>query len=173
MTTKSAKVESQKAAFKPDYNALMGFVVAAFGLVYLIMTFNLKRSSIGDPLAPLYFPIGLGGMLVIFGIIQILRSDIKKSIESIKQMKNASEHDSKINKMIAFTCAAGVGYAMVFEHLGFVLSTLGFMFAMLTLTDRKAYTKNLIVAVVFSVSIYLLFTNALGIPLPKMPIVGF
>ena len=173
MTTKSAKVESQKAAFKPDYNALMGFVVAAFGLVYLIMTFNLKRSAIGDPMAPLYFPLGLGSMLVIFGIIQILRSDIKKSIESIKQMQSASEHDRKINRMIAFTCVAGVVYAMVFEHLGFVLSTLGFMMAMLTLTDRKAYVKNFIVASVFSVSIYLLFTNALGIPLPEMPIVGF
>ncbi len=70
MITKSAKVESQKASFKPDYNALMGFVVAAFGLVYLIMTFNLKRSAIGDPMAPLYFPLGLGSMLVVFGIIQ-------------------------------------------------------------------------------------------------------
>lgn len=173
MTTKSAKVESQKASSQPDYNALMGLVVAAFGLVYLIMTFNLKRSAIGDPLAPLYFPLGLGSMLVVFGIIQVFRSDIKKSIETIKQMKNVSEHDKKINRMILSTCIAGVAYAAVFEHLGFVLSTLGFMFAMLTLTDRKAYRKNLIVAVVFSVSIYLLFTNALGIPLPEMPIVGF
>lgn len=173
MITKSAKVESQKASFKPDYNALMGFVVAAFGLVYLIMTFNLKRSAIGDPMAPLYFPLGLGSMLVVFGIIQFFRSDIKKSIESIKQMKNANTHDKKINQMIAFTCVAGVVYALIFEHLGFVLSTLFFMFSMLTLTDRKSYKKNMLVAVVFSVSIYLLFTNALGIPLPEMPIVGF
>ncbi|WP_430883515.1 tripartite tricarboxylate transporter TctB family protein [Fusibacter sp. JL216-2] len=173
MTTKSAKVESQKASFKPDYNALMGFVVAAFGLVYLIMTFNLKRSAIGDPLAPLYFPIGLGSMLVIFGIVQVIRSDIKKSIESIKQLKNASDQDKQINHMIAYTCVAGVVYALVFEHLGFVLSTLGFMLAMLMLTDRKAVVKNIIIAVLFSVGIYLLFTNALGIPLPKMPYVGF
>ncbi len=173
MTTKSAKVESQKTSFKPDYNALMGFVVAAFGLVYLIMTFNLKRSAIGDPMAPLYFPLGLGFMLLAFGVIQIFRSDIKMSIESIKQMKNASDHDKKISRMISATCVSGIIYALIFEHAGFVLSTLLFMFSMLTLTSRKDYKQNAIISVIFSLGIYLLFTRALGIPLPKMPFIGF
>ena len=163
---------TKKQSFKPDYNALMGLVVAAFGLVYLIMTLTMKRSALGDPMAPLYFPLGLGIMLVIFGVIQVLRSDIKKSIESLQKLKNMNTQDRKINGMIAYTCVSGVVYALIFEHAGFVISTLAFMFSMLMLTNKEKIKQNVIVSVVFSVSIYLLFTQALGIPLPKMPFVG-
>jgi len=123
-------------------------------------------------MAPLYFPLGLGIMLVIFGVIQVLRSDIKKSIESLQKLKNMNTQDRKINGMIAYTCVSGVVYALIFEHAGFVISTLAFMFSMLMLTNKEKIKQNVIVSVVFSVSIYLLFTQALGIPLPKMPFVG-
>jgi len=164
---------TKKQTFKPDYNALMGFVVAAFGLVYLIMTSMMKRSALGDPLAPLYFPIALGSLLVVFGVIQVMRSDIKKSIESLKNLKHMNVQDQKINGMIGYTCVSGIVYALIFEHAGFVISTLLFMLSMLSLTNKKQHKTNVIVSVVFSLGIYLLFTRALGIPLPKMPFVGF
>jgi putative tricarboxylic transport membrane protein len=163
---------TKKQTFKPDYNALMGFVVAAFGLVYLIMTLTMKRSAIGNPMAPLYFPLGLGIMLVVFGVIQILRRDIKKSIESLKHLKEMNESDKKISGMIAYTCVSGVLYGLLFEHLGFVISTYLFMTAMLSLTNKKKHVQNVIVSLCFSVGIYLIFTRALGIPLPKMPFIG-
>ncbi|GKT37943.1 Protein of unknown function DUF1468 like protein [Aduncisulcus paluster] len=124
-------------------------------------------------MAPLYFPLGLGIMLVVFGVIQILRSDIKKSIESLKMIKDMGEGDKKVNGMIGYTCVAGIVYALIFEHAGFVISTYFFMTAMLTLTNKKKHGQNALVAVLFSVGIYLIFTRALGIPLPKMPFVGF
>lgn len=151
----------------------MGFVVAAFGLVYLIMTLMMKRSAIGNPMAPLYFPLGLGIMLVVFGVIQVLRSDIKKSIESLRHLKAMDEQDKKISGMIAYTCVSGVVYALIFEHAGFVVSTYLFMTAMLSLTNKKKHVQNAVVSVLFSVGIYLVFTRALGIPLPKMPFTGF
>ena len=83
------------------------------------------------------------------------------------------ETDKKISGMIAYTCVSGVIYALLFEHAGFVISTYLFMMAMLSLTNKKKNVQNAIVAVVFSVGIYLIFTRALGIPLPKMPFVGF
>lgn len=165
-------VSTQKQTVKPDYNALTGLIVVTIGAIYLLMTALTQRSSMGDPMAPLYFPLGLGSVLVILGVAQILRSDIQKSIESVKNIRNMGAKDKKITKMIAFTSLSGVVYALVFEHVGFVIATTVFMLSMLWLTNPKEWFRNSMIAIGFSICIYVLFTRALGIPLPQMPYVG-
>lgn len=154
---------------KLDFDALVGIVVALFGLIYILAAYNLPRSTIGKPLAPSYFPFLLGGLLVALGSLLYLRSDMSKTKEALKELKKMSEKEKANSKLISLTCAFCVIYAVIFEHLGFVISTFIFLSAMLYLTNKKEILKNSIVCICFSIGVYILFSRFLGIILPPIP----
>ncbi len=50
-----------------NLSALSGIVSIILGIVYIIQTLALPRASIGSPMSPLYFPLGLGVSMVVLG----------------------------------------------------------------------------------------------------------
>ncbi len=154
---------------KLNFDALVGIVVALGGLIYILAAYLLPRSTVGKPLSPSYFPFLLGGILVALGILLFLQSDMSKSMQSLKDLKNMSEKDKANSKLITITCVACIVYGVIFNTLGFVISTFIFIEFMLYLTNKKEMLKNTIVSLCFSIVIYILFSRFLGIILPPMP----
>jgi putative tricarboxylic transport membrane protein len=154
---------------KNEFNALTSIVVIIFGLLYSIMSYTLPRATIGNANDPIYFPLGLGILLVIVGVLLFLKSDRSKLIESLHLTRAKSDKDKEVSFMVIMTCIIAVVYGLTFEHLGFVLSTFIFMMGVLWVTNKGKWLVNTIVASVFSVSIFMLFNYALGIPLPGLP----
>lgn len=158
-----------KSKSKMNFDALVGIVVALGGVIYLIASYNVPRSTIGKPLAPSYFPFLLGGLLTVLGILLFLRSDMEKTKQALKELKNMSEKEKNNSKLIVITCIICILYAVFFNILGFVISTFLFIEAMLYLTNKKEIVKNIIVSMCFSIGVYILFSKFLGIILPPMP----
>lgn len=154
---------------KINFDALTGIVVIAFGLIYTLMSFFLPRATIGNAMDPLYFPLGLGIMLTLIGILLYVKSDKSKIKEALASMANKSDKDKEVSRMVFRTCVSAILYGLLFEHLGFVIATFGFMLSILFITNGKKYVTNILVASIFSVSIFALFNYALGIPLPGLP----
>lgn len=152
---------------KTDFNALTGIATAVFGGICTTASFLLPKATMGNPLAPLYFPATLSILLTLFGIMLFLISDKSIMGESIKSLRNGSELDKKMTKMITVTCILATFYAFIFEHAGFVISTILFLMGILFMTNGKKIVMNLIVSVSFSVGIFILFNHGLGIMLPK------
>lgn len=151
------------------YNGLTGIVVFVFGIIYSILSYFLPRAVIGNSMAPIYFPAGLGFLLIIMGILLYIKSEKSKIKESLLLIFNKSEKDREVGKMVFYTCAAAILYAVIFEKVGFVVATFLFMISILSITNKKKHIVNTIVASVFSFTIYALFNYALGIPLPGLP----
>lgn len=154
---------------KMDFDALVGIIVALGGLIYLLAAYNLPRSTVGKPLSPSYFPFLLGGILVVLGILLFLKSDMSKSKESLKDLKNIGEKEKANSKLIAITCVVCIIYGVIFNTAGFVISTFLFVEFMLYLTNKKEMLKNSIVSLCFSIGVYILFSKFLGIILPPIP----
>lgn len=152
---------------KLDFNAITGLVTIFIGLVYIIMSYLVPRARIGNPLDPIYFPSGLGVLMTLFGIILFIRSEKTHMIDSLKELKNMSDTEKKVMRMIIITCTCGALYALIFEHAGFVISTIFFLLGILFMTNGKKIVTNLVVSVFFSVGIFILFNHGLGITLPK------
>lgn len=153
-----------------------GIGVTGFGLLYAVAAFLMPRASIGNPVAPLIFPLVLGVGLAILGALYTMRESKawKKEVEEngVKKLDPATEQlNAKTNKLIILTSVSGIGYAFLFEHLGYVISTSLFMGIIMFAINGKAKWKlNLGVAIIFSVAVYILFSSLLSIPLPMMPI---
>ncbi|HEX5608370.1 MAG TPA: tripartite tricarboxylate transporter TctB family protein [Candidatus Binatia bacterium] len=67
---------------------------------------------------------------------------------------------------IAFTLAAMIGFALVLERLGFLLTTFFLMILLLRAVESQRWSKVFFVAVLTAIASYAIFGWILGIPLP-------
>lgn len=164
-------MENNKKAANFDF--LTGSISVVLGVIYGFLAYTLKRSPMGNPLAPSMFPLILAACMIIFGIILIFRSDIDSTKRAFQKIKETSTANDKLSqKMIFLTVLASLAYALILEHFGYVISTILFMMAILTITNGKKWVKNSIVALLFSVVVYYIFFYLLGISLPMTPFIN-
>lgn len=143
----------------------MGLFSVILGSSYLVLTYQTPRASIGSPYAPLIFPgmIGLG--LLALGIA-ILCVDRKKA-SSGDVPKKGKEKDPGYWKLVVGTVVLCVAYGFVFERLGYIFSTLLFLFGLLSvINETKRWKQNIIVTFIFTFSLWLVFVKAFQISLP-------
>ncbi len=153
-----------------NWDGLTGLVAVIFGLLYIYSIYTTPRANFGDPLDPLYFPYGIAFLFIFLGIILMIKGRVQPSIEAIKSIINEDGVKKRDRRRVLYTCLISIAYALVFEHLGYVLSTTIFMLAVLFLTNGvKKWKTNLSIALVFSLVIYILFSKLLGISLPPLP----
>jgi putative tricarboxylic transport membrane protein len=151
-------------------NLITGIAAVLIGGVYTWMSILLPHSPFGDPIRHIVFPIIIGvGMLIlgfsltILELIQLHKSGKKLKITLPKTL-------TRYGKEMMFAILASVVYALIFETAGYVLSTILYLGSILFLINGKKGTLvNIIVAVTFSVGVYVLFGYVLGIQLPRLP----
>lgn len=132
--------------------------------LFLVGSFNLPKANLGNPNGPLYFPIGLSCLLLIFSILYLLQElkTLNKENKKITQMLAG-----RTPKLIGFTVLLGVGYAFIFEIIGFLFSTVLFLGALLFVVNGiQKWKVNVIVTVCFSFLSWYAFSVLLGVSLP-------
>jgi putative tricarboxylic transport membrane protein len=151
-------------------NLITGIAAIALGGIYTLMALTLPRASFGDPARHLVFPIIIGFGMVLLGIAQTVLELAKVTAGKAGEKVTLPKTLSRYGKEIFITIVASLGYALIFEHAGYVISTILYLGTILFLINgKKGALVNVIVAVTFSVSVYALFAYALGIQLPSLP----
>ncbi|HZH62177.1 MAG TPA: tripartite tricarboxylate transporter TctB family protein [Metabacillus sp.] len=131
---------------------------------FLIGSFNLPKANLGNPNGPLYFPIGLSILLLIFSVLYLFQElkTLNKENKKIKQMLSG-----RTPKLIGLTVLLGAGYSLIFEQIGFLFSTVLFLGALLFVVNGKQKWKaNIIVTICFSFLSWYAFSVLLGVSLP-------
>lgn len=153
-----------------------GAAITVFGVLYSGYAYMMPRAAIGNPMAPMIFPMILGIGLIVLGGVYFLKEYAawkaqvaRDGVKSVTPEEAALE--KKTNKLILLTCFSGIAYAMLFNGLGYVISTALFIgVIMFGLNGKDKWKLNLAVALIFSIAVYFIFSNLLAIPLPRMPI---
>jgi putative tricarboxylic transport membrane protein len=131
---------------------------------FLIASINLPKANLGNPNGPLYFPIGLSILMMIFSVVYLFQEwrKLDEHNESIKLLL-----EGRTPKLIGLTVLYGAIYALIFEPIGFLFSTVLFLGALLfTVNGRKKVVVNLAVAFGFSFLSWYAFSVLLGVSLP-------
>ncbi|MDK2885129.1 tripartite tricarboxylate transporter TctB family protein [Pseudothermotoga sp.] len=63
---------------KQSSEKILAIVVLSFGVMYIITTLGLPRAPVGNPMSPLYFPIGLGILMSVLGFLMLIRTEGSK-----------------------------------------------------------------------------------------------
>ena len=152
------------------WNFLTGLLAILIGVVYGWQAWRLPRAMFGDPTGHLVYPVILGITMTILGLILMvkeLRAKGPKNPKDSPKFGKLTRH----GREIAMAIGASLVYALIFEPIGYVFSTILYLGAVLFIVNGKARVlRSVLVAVIFSVGVYVLFSVLLGIQLPRMPI---
>lgn len=155
---------------QPNWDALTGLFSIVFGLTYGGYAYNMPQPMFGNPLEAIFMPLAIAAIAIFIGILLILKGGITPSILAIRALLNESQQRKSDRRKIAITCVICFFYALTFEHLGYVVSTTLFMFAMLMVTCGLSYwKKGAIISIVFAGSIFITFNDLLAVNLPPFP----
>ena len=109
-------------------------------------------------LSPYLFPLFISIMLCMLSISLIL-----SSFSGLKEAKR-EKGDRKTFFLFLLECAI---YLIVLKYLGFLISTMLLLCAIVHLLGEKSWWKIILISVVTSLIIYFLFGVYLGVMLPK------
>ena len=151
----------------------LGFGVAAllFSIFYLINAAQIKTRP---KLTPSYasakiMPILLGVLLAILSIFCIVQG-----IRRLKAPDSKEENGKKLDRgdmmAVVFTFAVIIGYILIMPILGFILSTVIYLFLQMLIlapAEKRNYVLFAIVAVVFTAIVFVAFRIGLQQLLPR------
>lgn len=148
-------------------NLVSSIITIAVGLTYMVMALNFPNATVGRPLEPKIFPVILGIAMTILGFALLIDELIKNSKSKDKETIKLSFGNN--GKKIAITVINAIAYALLFNILGYVLSTIIFLeVELLIFGGLKSWKISTIVSVIFSIIAFLIFNTLLGLYLPKL-----
>lgn len=165
-------MSTQKLTFKKCKDLILGIFLLALSVAYIIFARQIKTRP---KMTPSYanaqvLPTLLGILLAIVSVALIFQG-----IRSLKKEDNAiAKKMSKVDlASVVLTFAAMCLYIVILPGIGFILSTVIFLFAQITILAPKE-KRNLplfaIVAVVFTIIAFVAFRIGLSQMLPRGPI---
>lgn len=143
-------------------DVVAGAIVAVAGGILLLDALSFASPSAqADAVGPRFFPVLASGVLVLGGlslVITGLRSNQPSAVSS-------DEPPVPLGRL-AVVIAIFVGFLLIFEPVGFLVSTALYMTAMTTYVRPDRVKSNAIVGVATSLCIYFSFVQLLGVDLP-------
>jgi len=152
-----------------NLSKIAGLLFLLVGLIYTIMSLHLPDASLGRPYTPKIFPTALGVLMIGLAIL-LLAQEFRKKADANGAVPQKGV-DLENLKQIGLTAVCAILYAGVFDKLGYLLSTILFLEGVLFLFNGAAkWKQNTLVAVIFSVFVYVLFFKLLNVYLPPLPL---
>ncbi len=135
-----------------------------FSIIFLISSLRIDKAPMGNPNAPLYFPVIIAAGLFVLSLIYFFE-EFKKRDESLDVLRKLKS--GRTPKLLFGTMLICVVYSIFFEIVGFLISTILFLFLELCLVNgMKRWKVNIPVAVIFTVVVWFGFSRLLGLSLP-------
>ena len=158
-------------SFKKCRDLILGIVMLMFSGFYL---FNARQIKTRPKLTPSYasaqiMPTLLGVLLAILSVVCIVQG-----VRNLKAADGAEETVKKKDKgdimAVVFTFAVIIGYILVMPTLGFILSTVLYLFLQMIILSppaKRNYLLFAIIAVVFTALVFVAFRIGLQQLLPR------
>jgi putative tricarboxylic transport membrane protein len=144
---------------------ILAVCTAIGAVVYLNADSKLPQLQVGDPMGPQVFPALIG--------IGLLGSALLLMAETWRTHRRAGAHPqpdpaARAHRLILVGMVAWTAlYYSAFEPLGYLLSTLLYMFVLLACFNRGRWFVNAACAVGFTLAAYAVFTRFLQVALPQ------
>jgi putative tricarboxylic transport membrane protein len=143
---------------------LAAAAVIVLGLLALVGATQVGPGAGYVPVRPAVMPAVVGAGLVTLGLLLLLRATIRPDLDLARHVANeAAGTDWRTTSL---TLVALVVYALALGPLGYVLATAGFIPIVGWILGSRSHVRDVVVAVVLGIVVYLAFTQFLGVRLP-------
>ena len=155
--------------FFKDSTRLIGVVFLIFSIWVIVVSSGFKQKAsqlklvARDPIGPGLFPIAVGIALAILSCILIITGDKKKKAE-----EDGEEAGPPQWKTLFIVIAAMGVYTYLFSVLGYIITTILFIFGLSMLFERTRWKTAILYSLIGTASWYLVFKVGLKILLPTI-----
>jgi putative tricarboxylic transport membrane protein len=146
-------------------NLIIAFSLEGLGIFLIIESYKLRLQTFSDPGAGL-FPFLLGILLCLLTIplcissiaslMKVEKGKEKKELEYLPNLKEIG---------VAFTCL--VGYMLLLEKLGFLITSFLFLFVLFLIGNPRRRLFIFLFSVLVTFGAYLIFSILLQVPFPS------
>lgn len=144
------------------FDRIAGVAFLIIGILFLVESQRISDSAYGSSVGPKIFPMSLGIILIALSI-RLLYETFKYKVEE-------SEKEILQYKKFFIIFGSAILYAFFLEKVGYVLSTFLFLLIAFQTMERGKTVSSVVIAAVFSLGIYYLFSELLGGSLPGFPL---
>ncbi|QDY44944.1 tripartite tricarboxylate transporter TctB family protein [Planococcus glaciei] len=144
------------------FDRFAGIAFLLIGLLFVIESQRISKSSYGSAVGPDIFPIGLGAVLILLSL--------RLLYETFRYQESAQSGEPVLYKKFLIIFVSALLYAALLEPLGYVITTFAFLLIAFQTMERGKWTKSIIIAGVFSFGVYYFFAEFLGGSLPGFPV---
>lgn len=140
-----------------------------FAAVYFIMALSIPKFNDGFVSSD-FMPKLYGVLLMILSVIQVLQgvSRVKKEPRETKETEKKSGIPMAPEVLLTFLFL--ILYVVILKPLGFLIATILFLLAMITMftpKESRSFLRTVLISVIFSVVVYLIFVKGLSLTLPE------
>ncbi|MDR2112711.1 MAG: tripartite tricarboxylate transporter TctB family protein [Candidatus Accumulibacter sp.] len=147
-------------------NKVTGVGALVVGVLYFFATMNVRTAAVSDPIGPRFFPYILAVCMIFVGLLLVLKKE--EVTEKNRAVLFAWPADKEVLARIVYTCVAGFGFGLILDSLGYLISSVLFMTAMMFITYGPGRSfLNISVGLIFGVSTYVVFFELLQVSLPR------
>lgn len=147
------------------FDRIASIVFFIIGVLFFTEALKISDSAYGSSVGPKIFPMGLGASLIVLSALLIFQSFKAKSIKTA-----GDESDSPQYKRFLIILGAAIGYVLLLEPLGYVITTFVFLVIAFQTLERGKWLPTVVIAAAFSGIIYYGYVNILGGSLPGFPV---
>lgn len=144
---------------------ILALCVLAGSAVYLRAAIDLPKLQFGDPLGPQAFPCLIAFGLAISGVMLIIQTLSRKPVDAAAEELPVRRSRSEYALLAGLAVWTAIYYAS-FEPVGYILSTVIYLFVLLCVFQYGRWFLNFAYACAFTAAAYLVFGQFLHVVLP-------
>lgn len=137
------------------------------GLLVIVYSMLLPKPIFAGQMGPGIFPTGIGALIVIVSVVLFRESGEKSRTEASEQPTSDQQVTTEklFNRHLLFVIGALIIYILLFQILGFVISSMALILALGLLLGARKWIPLTLISVLFPTALFLLF-GVLGVELP-------
>jgi putative tricarboxylic transport membrane protein len=143
------------------FDTIAGAAFLVVGVFFIVGSRGISQSSYGSNVGPNIFPLGLGTILVLLALIVICQA---RRFTDKEKEKGARDY-----RRFGLLLLATIVYVLVFEPLGYVISTFLYLVFVFQVMERKRLLASAAVSAFFSCSVYYVYVIVFQGTLPPLP----
>ena len=143
------------------FDTFAGCVFLVVGTFFITASMGISKSSYGSNVGPNIFPLGLGAILVFLSLIVIYKARGYKA--------SPQEETRRDYRRFSLVLSATLAYILLFEPLGYVISTFLYLTLVFQVMERKKLLSAILIAAFFSLAVYTIYVIVLQGTLPPFP----
>jgi putative tricarboxylic transport membrane protein len=144
--------------------AIVGVIIFLFGLLTTVLSLQMPIGTFRMAGTGM-FPLFLGILLMILSGAFVLKILFERKGKQVKKETSIESSESPM-QLILFLGAMALA-TLFFNRLGYPLTSLLLMLALLRILGVKRWVLNILISVVTAAGSYLIFVRWLDIPMPK------